>query len=280
MIETPPMIEIIPPGETRALEGGEDEGVFVRGRRLRMGSYSLGKFTLSGEQWEAVMGGRGEAGKGEFPASGLSWREAAVFCNRYSEMEGLDPVYYLEGEEEPLGEASTVMAADTGADRVLMKEGAGGFRLPTEAEWEFAARGGDPQSLRWHFSYAGSEDIDEAAWYAGNAFFPGPESPAYGPHRGGEKKANALGLADMSGNLYEYCWDWYGEISPGLSPLGPGPGDFAHRVIRGGSWRTWERQCRVTARNYFRPFIGSPMIGFRLARSLSPKGTRPREEYL
>jgi len=131
------------------------------------------------------------------------------------------------------------------------------YRLPTEAEWEYAARGGEyGQKVR--FQYAGSDRIDEVAWYEGNSKGTNPV---------GKKKANQLGIYDMSGNVYEWCQDGYGiyEGKAQMNPLGANTGSA--RVIRGGSWATVPIIARVAFRNFFKPDVQGNDIGFRLTLS-------------
>ena len=132
------------------------------------------------------------------------------------------------------------------------------FRLPTEAEWEYAARGGQKQSTP-NFTYAGSNTISEVAWYHDNSNST--------THPVGQKKANELGLYDMSGNVWEWCADWYGSSyysnSPSTDPTGPSSGSY--RVNRGGSWYDSATYCRVANRSYDSPSNRSYFLGFRLA---------------
>jgi len=129
------------------------------------------------------------------------------------------------------------------------------FRLPTEAEWEYAARGGIKSS---GYTYAGSDDLDEAGWSSDNAGGQTQEC--------GRKKANELGLHDMSGNVWEWCKDWYSETyyssSPATNPKGPTSGSY--RVLRGGSWFNAASYCRVASRNRGTPSGGDPDFGFRV----------------
>jgi len=130
------------------------------------------------------------------------------------------------------------------------------YSLPTEAEWEFAARGG---AFSKGYKYSGSNSIDEVAWYAGNA--------EYKAHKCGQLKANELGIYDMSGNIREWCADWYGEYyykeSPEYSPKGPDRGRV--RVIRGGAWGTQAQSMSDFYRNNELPYNSSLDIGFRIA---------------
>ena len=125
------------------------------------------------------------------------------------------------------------------------------FRLPTEAEWEYAARGGKYHS---GYKYSGSDIIDDVAWYNGHVV-----SDAL------SKKANELGLYDMSGNMWEWCSDWYGNYpsSDQINPEGPASGMF--RVLRGGSWSCVARRCRVSSRHSRAPGYYDVQNGFRLA---------------
>ena len=132
------------------------------------------------------------------------------------------------------------------------------FRMPTEAEWEYAARGGSKSK---GYQYSGSNNIGDVAWYTSNS---GKKT-----HAVKTKKANELGLYDMSGNVYEWCSDWMGNYSssPAVDPTGPDSGSF--RVCRGGSWDFTARCCRVAFRSGFDPSIRYSGIGFRLVLSSS-----------
>ena len=128
------------------------------------------------------------------------------------------------------------------------------FRLPTEAEWEYAARGGVKES---HFVYSGNNDVSKVAWYKNNS---GGKT-----HRVGSKKANILGLYDMSGNVQEWCIDRYGEFSSEKQNNPQGPSSGNNRVQRGGSWLNSSKYCTVTYRNNCSPDSYHSNLGFRLA---------------
>lgn len=131
------------------------------------------------------------------------------------------------------------------------------FRLPTEAEWEYAARGGN---MSRGYKYSGSNSIDDVAWYSGNS--------SSTTHPIGTKHANELGLYDMSGNVNEWCSDWYGRYNSLLQTNPTGPTTGYHRVFRGGSCYYIARNCRVSVRNGIYPDYRDSGIGFRLALSL------------
>lgn len=132
------------------------------------------------------------------------------------------------------------------------------YTLPTEAEWEYAAKGG--RDAPGNFRYAGSDDIDSVGWYAGNS--------GRMPHPVGQKKPNELGLYDMTGNVWEWCQDWYAkfyyEQNESNNPQGPPSG--SGRVRRGGSWYTQSTSCKTSARNNVRQDYFDDIGGFRLAQ--------------
>lgn len=136
------------------------------------------------------------------------------------------------------------------------------FRLPTEAEWEYAARGG---KKREGYKYAGSKSINTVAVYDENSYNKGSNSPEYGTHIVKSKSPNGLGLFDMSGNVWEWCQDWYGNYSDDSQTNPTGPSIGSNRVLRGGSWGDNARHCRVSSRYYENPTSNRyNCIGFRL----------------
>jgi formylglycine-generating enzyme required for sulfatase activity len=178
------------------------------------------------------------AGNGySFPVTDVNWYHVVKWCNARSEMEGLTPVYTVNGSTYRTGDSAPVVNAN-----------ANGYRLPGEAEWEFAARGGvNTQG----YTYSGSNDLNAVAWYWDNS--------GYASHSVATKQVNELGLSDMSGNVWEWCYDWY----PGY--------EGSYRVFRGGSWGNDAYYCRVANRNAIYPSGANGYIGFRVARSSVPQ---------
>jgi formylglycine-generating enzyme len=172
----------------------------------------------------------------DLPVEQVSWLQAVEYCNKLSEKTGFQPCYAINGEE------------------VTCDFSKNGFRLPTETEWEYAAKGG---GLSSGYKYAGGNLMGEVGWYRVNS--NGSTYPEQ------QKKANELGLFDMSGNVFEWCWDFYGPYtsSPVTEPKGPATGKY--RIMRGGAWGSDERECRTTYRAWAAPGDWGINIGFRVA---------------
>jgi formylglycine-generating enzyme required for sulfatase activity len=183
------------------------------------------------------------------PVENVTWYDAVEYCNALSVHESLTPAYTLQG------------------DATVWNREANGYRLPTEAEWERAARAGTTTPL-----YDGElvvetcrdpqqqvdANLDQIGWYCGNA--------GVSTHPIKRKAPNAGGLYDMSGNVWEWCWDWYS--APGVIGDPTGPATGSQRVIRGGSWYYFARDCRSAARAPYWPNSKDDIVGFRVARTV------------
>ena len=202
-------------------------------------SFHIGKYPVTQREWEIVMDCNPSYFKGkDRPVEKISWFDAVAFCNRLSALEGFESYYTFNGND------------------VICNINADGYRLPAEAEWEFAARGGE---LSKGYVFSGSDHLPEVGWFKENA--------AKQSMNVGLNKANELGLYDMSGNVWEWCQDWYGIYpksgSKTLCASSPG----RYRVIRGGSWMNYADFCKVDYRFEAIPGVGFAHLGFRLVRS-------------
>lgn len=190
------------------------------------------------------------------PAERVSWYEALIFCNRLSERDGLKPCYSINKKTDEVTKASAPQIENPMWTGVDCNWKANGYRLPTEAEWEYAARGG---KYAENFRYAGGAVLDEVAWCRDNS--------GYKTHEVARKKPNALGLYDMSGNVFELCWDWLHSYVDNRrdNPRGPYPG--TRHVERGGSWSYGADDCTVTIRYFDEPHLRDDNVGLRVVRS-------------
>ena len=211
-----------------AVEQGLANADELPAHEVTLSPYSIGQTEVTQELWQAVMGTNPSSFTGDLqrPVEQVSWEDCQEFISRLNAITGKT------------------------------------FRLPTEAEWEYAARG----AAKGHgYAYAGSENLDEVAWYYFNSYAMGVDSPDYGTHVVGSMRGNELGLYDMSGNVSEWCADWYGNYpeEAQTDPVGPETG--LRRVTRGGGWFSIAADCRTTIRNYEAPGSRNYSLGFRLA---------------
>jgi formylglycine-generating enzyme required for sulfatase activity len=240
-----PQVELVNLREGPFAIGDTSGGGKVPAQDAFVSGVSLAKAELTQAEWEAVTGENPSAVKGkDLPVTNVSWLEAIAFCNRLSILAGLKPAYSFDAD-------GTVLC-DWDAD---------GYRLPTEYEWEYAAKGGK-KSPNGGDPYAGSKKPDDVAWHAGNS--GGQPKPVKG------KWGNAAGFQDLSGNAAEWCWDWLGDYEglPHSDSRGPDKGEL--RVTRGGSYMSSLEGIRVDAREGREPSASFDDVGIRLARSWTP----------
>ena len=245
-------------GDTRG-QGYEDE---LPTHTVTLNSFYIGKYEVTQAEYSQYMpnpGWESIYGLGDnYPAYYVSWYAVLKYCNLRSIAEGLTPCYTINGSTNPANWGAVPTSNNSTWNSAICNWNANGYRLPTEAEWEYAARGAtnNPDYL-----YSGSDDINAVAWYESNS---GQIS-----HPVGTKAPNGIGTYDMSGNVYEWCWDWYGygyySSSPQNNPTGPASGSF--RVTRGGGWGFSASYCRVANRGCSDPDGSGSYIGFRLCRS-------------
>ncbi len=196
-------------------------------------------------------------GRGSRPVINVSWWDTIAYCNWLSQKEGLPVAYRLRGEpsEGQMLDANGNVTTDI--TKVI------GYRLPAEAEWEYAARGGKHHSP---YKYSGSDNVDEVAWYGDNSYNNALGRRTTWPV--GLKLPNALGLYDMSGNVWEWCSDWYGDYSGSaqINPYNRTAGSY--RVDRGGGWDNGAASTRVANHSYVSPTDTYYDLGFRIARTV------------
>jgi sulfatase modifying factor 1 len=213
--------------------------------KITMTSFFMSKFEVTVEDYAKftrVTGHKAPEGEPNAPINNITWEDAIMYCNWLSRASGLDKCYELK--------------RDSNRFTVTYIPGSNGYRLPTEAEWEYAARGGIKSKS---YAYSGSHDLDEVAWYISNA---GNTS-----HEVGQKKPNELGLYDMTGNAMEWCYDWYVpdfyENSGNDNPTGPETG----KVCRGGNFMCQPDVLRITRRFNLEPGAKEGLAGIRLVKN-------------
>ncbi|MBQ3733076.1 MAG: SUMF1/EgtB/PvdO family nonheme iron enzyme [Bacteroidales bacterium] len=195
---------------------------------VTLSTYYIGETEVTQELWKAVMGDNPsyfKSGSLKRPVEQVSWEDCQTFIRKLNELTGKK------------------------------------FRLPTEAEWEFAARGGTKSA---GYKYSGSNHLNSVAWYWDNAGTKGESSPDFGTHVVKTKKPNELGIYDMSGNVCEWCSDWFGKYTDAAQTNPKGADSGSNRVFRGGRWSCSARSCRSSIRISYSPGDRDDSLGLRL----------------
>ena len=244
-------------GDTRG-GGNSDESPT---HQVTLSSFHISRHEVTQSQWLEIMHTNPASGYGignAYPVYNVSWYAILKYCNLRSIEEGLTAVYSIGGSTDPNAWSSIPTTNNAIWNATVCDWSANGYRLPTEAEWEYAARGA---SNTPDYFYSGNDNIGAVAWYLGNNS-PNGTKPV------GTKDPNSLGIYDMSGNIWEWCWDWYNNTyyvsSPQENPTGPNTG--SQRVFRGGAFNNNAFYCRVAVRESNYPYHGFYIYGFRLVR--------------
>lgn len=233
------------------------------GKSITIPDFYIGRYEITQKEWIEVMGSNPSNFKDDnLPVEMVSWYDCIEYCNKRSIKEGLKSYYNIDKNKKDPNNTSEY---DNLKWTVTINEGANGYRLPTEVEWEYAARGGQKKKS---YTYSGSNNIDEVAWFwqnSGDKVLTGYwnyqtiENNHCKTKPVGSKAPNELGLYDMSGNVREWCWDWYGEYLVN--------NNGTDRVCRGGGWLGGDFVCESTHRSFMVPDRKGRDLGLRVCRS-------------